>query len=159
MEMKFDGEFKIDLPREEVFEILSDPEKFAPLLPTFHSMEMKDERTANLKVKVGIGKIIATSTTELTLEEAVPPLRARYVGKGKVMQGVYQMISSFDLEEMDGGTLVKWQSETILVGKILSIAGGGLRGYARSTGCKIASPIPSSIHGLVCTTCKISVWR
>jgi len=72
MEMKFDGEFKIDLPREEVFEILSDPEKFAPLFPTFHSMEMKDERTANLKVKVGIGKIIATSTTELTLEETVP---------------------------------------------------------------------------------------
>ncbi|MEE8321522.1 MAG: molybdopterin cofactor-binding domain-containing protein, partial [Gammaproteobacteria bacterium] len=123
-------EFKIDLPREEVFEILSDPEKFAPLLPTFHSMEMKDERTANLKVKVGIGKIVATSTTELTLEEAVPPKRARYVGKGKVMQGVYQMISSFDLEEVDGGTLVKWQGETILIGKILSIAGGGLRGYA-----------------------------
>ena len=128
MEMKFDGEFKIDLPREEVFEILSDPEKFAPLLPTFHSMEMKDERTASLKVKVGIGKILATSTTELTLEESVPPKRARYVGKGKVMQGVYQMISSFDLEEVDGGTLVKWQGETILVGKILSIAGGGLRG-------------------------------
>ncbi len=46
MEMKFDGEFKIDLPREELFEILSNPEKFAPLFPTFHSMEMKDERTA-----------------------------------------------------------------------------------------------------------------
>jgi len=130
MEMKFDGEFKIDLPREEVFEILSDPEKFAPLLPTFHSMEMKDERTANLKVKVGIGKIIATSTTELTLEESVPPLKARYVGKGNVMQGAYHMISSFDLEQVDGGTMVKWQGETILVGKILSIAGGGLRGYA-----------------------------
>ncbi|MEE8379284.1 MAG: SRPBCC domain-containing protein, partial [Gammaproteobacteria bacterium] len=120
MELKFDGEFKIDLPREEVFAILSDPEKFAPLLPTFHSMEMKDERTASLKVKVGIGKIIATSTTELTLDEVEPPKRARYVGKGKVMQGVYQMISSFDLEEVDGGTLVKWQGETILVGKILS---------------------------------------
>ncbi len=107
MEMKFDGEFKIDLPREELFVILSDPEKFAPLFPTFHSMEMKDERTANLKVKVGIGKIIATSTTELTLEEAVPPLRASYVGKGNVMQGAYQMTSSFELEEVDGGTLVK----------------------------------------------------
>jgi CO/xanthine dehydrogenase Mo-binding subunit/carbon monoxide dehydrogenase subunit G len=145
MEMKFDGEFKIDLPREEVFEILSDPEKFAPLFPTFHSMEMKDERTANLKVKVGIGKIIATSTTELTLEEATPPLRARYVGKGNVMQGAYQMISSFDLEEVEGGTLVKWQGETILVGKILSIAGGGLRGYAEKEIKKLITSLQEAL--------------
>jgi CO/xanthine dehydrogenase Mo-binding subunit/carbon monoxide dehydrogenase subunit G len=145
MEMKFNGEFKIDLPREEVFEILSDPEKFAPLFPTFHSMEMKDERTANLKVKVGIGKIVATSTTELTLEETVPPLRARYVGKGKVMEGVYQMISSFDLEEVDGGTLVKWQGETILVGKILSIAGGGLRGYAEKEINKLITSLQEAL--------------
>ncbi|MCK5432370.1 MAG: SRPBCC family protein, partial [Gammaproteobacteria bacterium] len=145
MEMKFDGKFKIDLPREEVFEILSDPEKFAPLLPTFHSMEMKDERTANLKVKVGIGKIVATSTTELTLDEVEPPKRARYVGKGKVMQGVYQMISSFDLEEVDGGTLVKWQGETILVGKILSIAGGGLRGYAEKEINKLITSLQEAL--------------
>lgn len=145
MEMKFDGEFKIDLPREEVFGILSDPEKFAPLFPTFHSMEMKDERTANLKVKVGIGKIIATSTTELTLEEAIPPLRARYIGKGNVMQGAYQMISSFDLEEVDGGTLVKWKGETILVGKILSIAGGGLRGYAEKEINKLITSLQEAL--------------
>jgi CO/xanthine dehydrogenase Mo-binding subunit/carbon monoxide dehydrogenase subunit G len=145
MEMKFDGEFKIDLPREEVFEILSDPEKFAPLFPTFHSMEMKDERTANLKVKVGIGKIIATSTTELTLEETVPPVKARYVGKGKVMQGAYQMVSSFELEEVDGGTLVKWQAKTILVGKILSIAGGGLRGYAEKEITKLITSLQEAL--------------
>jgi len=145
MEMKFDGEFKIDLPREEVFEILSDPEKFAPLFPTFHSMEMKDERTANLKVKVGIGKIIATSTTELTLEETVPPVKARYVGKGKVMQGAYQMVSSFELEEVDGGTMVKWQAKTILVGKILSIAGGGLRGYAEKEITKLITSLQEAL--------------
>jgi len=131
MEMKFSGEFPIDLPREKVFELLSDPEKFAPLLPTFHSLEMKDKRTAIVRVKVGIGKLHTTAITELTLEEAEAPRRARYVGKGKMMQGAYQMISSFELEEKDGGTLVRWQGETRLAGKILSLAGGSLQGYAQ----------------------------
>lgn len=130
MKMKFNGEFKIKLPREEVFRLLSDPQKFAPLLPTFHSLEIKDERTANLRLKVGIGKICATASTVLTLEEAVAPRIIRYVGKGKVMQGAYQVTSSFALEQVSDGTLVKWQEETVLSGKILSIAGGGLRGYA-----------------------------
>jgi CO/xanthine dehydrogenase Mo-binding subunit/carbon monoxide dehydrogenase subunit G len=130
MEMKFNGEFKVDQPRAKVFAILSDPEQFAPLLPTFHSLEMKDERTALLRVKVGIGKIRGTASTELILDEAEAPLRARYIGQGKVMQGVYKMISSFELEEDGKETLVKWQGETQLVGKILSLAGGGMRGYA-----------------------------
>ena len=131
MEMQFNGEFKVDLPREEVFELLSDPQKFAPMMPTFKSLEMKDDRTAIVKISVGIGRIRGTASTELTLDEVEASRRASYVGKGKLMQGVYQMTSSFDLEDApEGGTVVKWQGETQLVGKILSIAGGGMRGYA-----------------------------
>ncbi len=129
--MKFNGQFEVSPRREEVFEILADPSKFGPLLPTFHSMEMKDDRTARLKVKVGVGKIRGTATTELALEERDAPVRARYVGKGKVMGGAYNMISAFQLEEAGTGTLVKWQGEVQLFGKILSLAGGGLRGYAQ----------------------------
>ncbi|MBT7950329.1 MAG: molybdopterin-dependent oxidoreductase [Gammaproteobacteria bacterium] len=145
MEMKFDGEFEVDLPREKVFVILSDPEKFAPLIPTFHSLEMKDERTAMLRVKVGIGKIRGTASTELTLTEAEAPYRAVYIGKGKVMQGVYESISSFELEESGQGTLVKWQAETNLVGKILSLAGGGMRGYAEKEISKLISSLQNGL--------------
>ncbi len=145
MEMKFNGEFKVDQPREKVFAILSDPEQFAPMLPTFHSLEMKDERTAMLRVKVGIGKIRGTASTELTLDEAVAPLRARYIGQGKVMQGVYKMISSFELEEDGKGTLVHWQGETQLVGKILSLAGGGMRGYAEKEINRLISSLQNAL--------------
>jgi len=130
MEMKFAGEFLIELPREQVFELLSDPEKFAPLLPTFHSLEMIDDKTANLRVKVGIGRIHALASTQLILDEALPPESIRYIGKGKVMQGAYQMISSFRLDPEGDATRIKWSAETVLAGKILSLAGGGLRGYA-----------------------------
>ncbi|MCB1680037.1 MAG: molybdopterin-dependent oxidoreductase [Halioglobus sp.] len=132
MEMKFNGEFKVAIPRQEAFDLLSDPQKFAPLLPTFHSMSMKDDKTATVKVKVGIGKIHGVAATELTLEEAQEPLRAEYVGRGKVMGGAYNMIAGFDLEEAGSDTLIKWRGETQMYGKILSLAGGSMRGYAES---------------------------
>ncbi len=145
MEMKFNGEFKVDQTRDKVFAILSDPEQFAPLLPTFHSLEMKDERTALLRVKVGIGMIRGIASTELTLTEAEAPYRACYVGRGKVMQGVYESISSFELEESDKGTLVKWQAETNLAGKILSLAGGGMRGYAEKEINKLINSLQNGL--------------
>ena len=130
MEMKFSGEFKVDLPKQEVFSLLSDPEKFAPLLPGFHSMEMKDAKTAVIRARVGIGKIGGIATTELSLNKSEPPHHAQYVGRGKLMQGVYTVRTSFDLTDSAAGTLIGWQGETQLTGKILSLAGGGIRGYA-----------------------------
>ena len=110
--------------------MLSDPEKFAPLLPGFHSMEMRDGKTTLIRSRVGIGKIGGIAATELSLAKSEPPRHAQYSGRGKVMQGVYQMRTSFELTEVDTGTLISWQGETRLTGKILSLAGGGIRGYA-----------------------------
>jgi len=146
MEMKFKGTFDVTLPRGEVYEVLCDPRKFTPMLPTFHSMEMKDENTANVKIKIGIGRIRGTASTDLTLEEAEAPVHARYVGRGKVMQSAYQISYTFDLEDAPGGgTTINWAGDTELAGKILSLAGGGLKGYAEK---EINSLILSVQQGL-----------
>jgi 2-furoyl-CoA dehydrogenase large subunit len=133
MEMSFDGDFEVGIPRDTLFGLLADPEKFVPVLPTFHSMQMKegDENTAIVKVKVGIGRVHGVATTEMTLAESNEPVRARYVGKGSVMGSAYTMNVAFDLEDSSsGGSKINWQGSTEIHGKILSIAGGGMRGYA-----------------------------
>ncbi len=130
MEMNFSGEFEVSLPPSQAFDLLSDPQKFAPLLPTFSSLEMKDANTAIVKVSVGIGKIRGIATTQMTLQSKTVPTHATYVGSGKVMGGAYTMTTAYDLEPKGSGSLVKWRGEVQLVGKILSLAGGGMRGYA-----------------------------
>lgn len=146
MEMTFNGEFEVAIPRQQAFALLSDPEKFAPMMPTFHSMRMKDERNAVLKVKVGIGKITAIATTELILEKAVSPSNISYLGKGKVLGGAYNMVTAFELQAAsDNSTLIKWQGTTQIFGKILSLAGGGMRGYAEK---EIENLITSLQHAL-----------
>lgn len=148
MEMSFNGEFEVAIPRVETFELLVDPRKFIPVLPTYHSMTMKegDDNTAIVKVKVGIGKVHGIATTEMTLQERKAPVRASYIGKGKVMGGAYNMITAFELEETpSGGTLIKWEGTTQIFGKILSLAGGGMRGYAEKEISKVIDSLQDAL--------------
>ena len=148
MEMSFDGDFEVGIPREKLFTLLADPEKFVPVLPTFHSMKMKegDDNTAIVKVKVGIGRVHGVATTEMTLAERNEPQRARYVGTGSVMGSAYTMDVAFDLEDSgSGGSLINWQGNTEIHGKLLSIAGGGMRGYAEKEINSVINSLQSAL--------------
>jgi len=148
MEMSFNGDFEVGIPRGDTFELLSDPEKFLPVLPMYHSMSRKESEpdTSVVKVKVGIGKVHAIATTEMSLLDNNPPQRASYVGKGNVMGGAYNMVVGFDLEDSAaGGTLIKWDGTTQIYGKILSIAGGGLRGIAEGEIIKVIDSLQAAL--------------
>ncbi len=132
MAIEFSGEFTLAKPKDEVYAFLSDPAKFAPCLPSYESVEMLDDTHSIVKVMVGLSKIRGKATIKLDLETQDPPNHAGYVGKGDVLQGAFNMISSFDLEDTDdGGTLVKWKGEVKLFGRLISLAGGLLKPLAK----------------------------
>lgn len=131
MGIKFDGEFNVALPQDEAYAFLSDPEKFCPCLPTYESLEMEDDKTANVTVAIGVGKIRGKAGITLTLEEEQPSTHAAYAGKGKVMGGAFNFDSAFELEPANGGTLVKWQGELNMFGKLVALAGGLIKPIAK----------------------------
>ena len=61
------------------------------------------------------------------------------------MQGVYTLRTSFDLTDDGAGTLISWQGETHLTGKILSLAGGGIRGYAEKEINKLIASLEAAL--------------
>lgn len=125
MSYAFSGDFTVATPRDEVFALLSQTPRFAPLLPTYISHAIQDDGSAAIKVKVGVGKVRGTGEVVLTLEECVAPVRATYSGKGKVMGGVFNLTAGFELEEAgSAATRVKWQGEMAIYGKLVSLAGG-----------------------------------
>ena len=130
MGIQFDGEFVATAPREKVFAVLSDPDKFAPLLPTYQSHEMQEDGSADIKIKIGIGKIRGTATVNMKPAETEAPIRATYDSKGKVMGAAFNFGSGFELEDADGGTRVKWQGDLSMFGKLVSLAGGLIRPIA-----------------------------
>ena len=130
MGIEFDGEFVAPAPRDAVFAVLSDPEKFAPLLPTYQSHELKEDGSADIKVKVAVGKIRGTATVNMALDECDAPNRATYDSKGKVMGAAFNFGSGFELEDAGDGTRVKWRGDLNMFGKLVSLAGGLIRPIA-----------------------------
>ncbi|HLF29453.1 MAG TPA: SRPBCC domain-containing protein [Xanthomonadales bacterium] len=125
MAYEFTGDFTVATPRDEVFAVLSQTDRFVPMLPTYVSHQIQDDGAAVVKVKVGVGKVRGTGEVVLTLEECVVPSRATYSGKGKVMGGVFNLKAGFELEEASSETTrVKWQGEMAMFGKLVSLAGG-----------------------------------
>ncbi len=145
MSIAFEGEFSVPVTQEEAYAFLSDPEKFCPCLPTYRDIAMDDAKTAQVKVAVGVGKIRGTAAITLTIEEEEPPRRTVYLGKGKVLGGTFSMTSAFVLEPVADGTLVKWEGDLQLFGKLVGLAGGLIRPLAEKDIQRLINALQSAM--------------
>ena len=78
MAIKFGGEFEVQKKPEEVYDFLTDPKKFGPLLPDFQSMTVQDSNHFTVKLNVGISYIKGTADVKMELAQADRPQRAQY---------------------------------------------------------------------------------
>jgi uncharacterized protein len=127
MAIKFSGEFEVKKSQDEVFAFLTDPNKFASLLPDFQSLAVQDATHFTIKVNVGISYIKGTADLKMELAEADRPRRAQYKGQGGVAGGNVTLVASFDLKPStpnNHGTKVIWQGEAQIFGRLASVAGG-----------------------------------
>jgi carbon monoxide dehydrogenase subunit G len=124
MAIKFGGEFEVKRTPEEVYDFLTDPHKFAPLLPDYQSMTQQDATHFAVRVNVGISYIKGAADMKMELTQADRPKRAQYKGQGSVAGGNASMIAGFDLSPAGGGTKVAWQGEAQVFGRLASVAGG-----------------------------------
>lgn len=124
MAIKFNGAFEVARKPEDVYDFLTDPQKFAPLLPDFEGMTQQDATHFTVKVNVGISYIKGAADVKMELTESERPIRAQYKGQGSVAGGSVTMIAGFDLSPCEVGTRVEWQGEAQIYGRLMSMAGG-----------------------------------
>lgn len=126
MAIKFTGEFTSPRNPDEVYEFLSDPNRFGPLLPDFESMTVHDATHFTVKVRVGVGSIRGSAEIKMELAEAMRPQRALYKGQGTAVGSRIMISAGFDLAPLPDSTHVAWQGEANVFGKLASMAGGML---------------------------------
>jgi uncharacterized protein len=97
MAIRFSGEFEVKKKPDEVYDFLTDPNRFAPLLPEFQSLSVQDSTHFAVKVNVGISYIKGSAHVKMELAEADRPRRAQYKGQGAVAGGNVTMVAGFDL--------------------------------------------------------------
>jgi carbon monoxide dehydrogenase subunit G len=144
--IKFGGDFEVARSPEDVYDFLTDPHKFAPLLPDFQGMEVQDERHFAVKVNVGISYIKGTANVKMELAEAIRPNRAQYKGQGSVAGGNVSLTAGFDLAPSGGGTKVAWQGEAQIFGRLTSVAGGLLEPLGKKNVQKLIDGLQAALR-------------
>jgi len=145
MAFSFGGEFEVKKSPEEVYDFLTDPNRFAPLLPDFQSLAVEDAKNFTVKVKVGVSHIRGTASIKMQLVEAERPAKAVYRGSGSVAGGNANMTAGFELAGEGGGTRVRWKGEAQVSGPIISIAGGLLEPLAKKNVEKLINGLQAAL--------------
>jgi carbon monoxide dehydrogenase subunit G len=81
MAIRFAGEFATERAPDEVYDLLINPMKFGPLLPSFQGMTQEDATHFTVKVSVGASSLTGSVDMKMELSEADRPLRAQYAGE------------------------------------------------------------------------------
>ena len=145
MAIKFSGEFEVRKTPEQVYDFLTDPQKFAPLLPDYQGMTVEDSTHFTVRVNVGISYIKGVADVKMELTESERPRRAQYKGQGAVAGGNTSILAGFDLSPTGNGTKVNWQGEAQIFGRLMSVAGGLLDPVAKKNIKKLIDGLEAAL--------------
>jgi carbon monoxide dehydrogenase subunit G len=145
MAIKFNGEFEVKRTPEQVFDFLTDPQKFAPLLPEFQGMSVEDATHFTVKVNVGVSHIKGTADVKMELAQAERPTRAQYKGQGSLAGGNVSLVAGFDVSPRGDGSKVAWQGEAQIFGRLISVAGGLLEPLGRKNVQKLINGLQAAL--------------
>ena len=129
--MRIDSAHEIKAPRERVYAALVDPEILRLAIPGCESLDRIDQNVYAATLKAGIGTIKGTFKGDVRLEDMRPPEHYRIVVQGKGAAGFAKGSADFDLEEKDGGTLIKYSGEMQIGGTIAGVGQRMIQGAAK----------------------------
>lgn len=121
--MNHSGTFLTPRTPEEVFDLLANPEQFAPLLPDYDSMAMEDPTHFSLRIVIAFGEMSGHAILAMELVEAEGPARVGYRGLGIVAGSPLNLTLRFRISPTNDLTEVSWQGEFTLDGMLAFIAG------------------------------------
>jgi len=150
----FGGEFAVQRSPEETYDFLIDPKSFCPLLPDYQNVDVRGPEDFIVEVKVGISHIRGTAKVSLHLQEHNRPTRAVYAGKATMAGGNVDLNAGFDLRPDGNGTIVKWNGNAQVFGRLTSIAGGLLEPLARKNVQKVIASLQQAMNGDASQTAK-----
>jgi len=120
--VKLQGEYIFDGPREEVWEIVRDPEVLASALPGTQSLEQVGESEYEGKMNVRIGPVAGVFAGKIIVSDEVPPETCTLEVEGKGAPGFAKGTGHISLvEEEDGRTLLLYEGDMQVGGKIASV--------------------------------------
>jgi carbon monoxide dehydrogenase subunit G len=120
--MQLQGKYVFDGPREEVWEIVRDPEVLATALPGTQSLQQVSENEYAGKMHVRIGPVSGVFAGKIVVSDEVPPESYTLAVEGRGAPGFANGTGHVRLlEQDDGRTLMQYEGEMQVGGRIAGV--------------------------------------
>lgn len=120
--MKLEGEFVFDGSREEVWELVRDPEVLATALPGTQSLNQVSESEYEGQMSVRVGPVSGTFTGRVVVSDEVPPESFTLAVEGRGAPGFAKGTGNvLLLDQGDDTTLMKYDGDVQIGGKLAGV--------------------------------------
>ncbi|MCK1394469.1 carbon monoxide dehydrogenase subunit G [Bradyrhizobium sp. 1] len=132
MAMTMTGEIQLAAPKERVWEKLNDPEVLKACIPGCEELEKTDDQGFRAVAKMKVGPVSARFRGKVSLSDLDPPHGYRISGQGEGgVAGFAKGGAKVDLAERDGGTLLSYQVDAQIGGKLAQLGQRLINGTAK----------------------------
>src|SRR5256885_8674583 len=129
--MKIEGTHELRAARERVYAALLDRAVLARCIPGCERLEQTGEHAYAATLRAGVGAIKGVFQGHVRLEDMRPPEHYRIVVDGKGQSGFLKGTGDLDLEEKDGGTLIRYAGDVQVGGTLASVGQRMIQGAAK----------------------------
>lgn len=129
--MKIEGSYTINAPRERVWQVLLDPKILAQCMPGCESLNEVGPDQYEAIMKIGVASIKGSYKGKVTIKDKQPPSHYVISGEGSGGPGFMQGDVTIDLEDSNGQTLLKYNTDAKVGGLIASIGQRMINGVAK----------------------------
>jgi carbon monoxide dehydrogenase subunit G len=120
--MEIAGEYVFQGPREEVWHVVRDPEVLATALPGTQKLEQVSENEYEGAMHVRVGPVAGAFTGRIVVSDEVPPESCTLTVEGRGAPGFANGAGHIQLlEQDDGTTLMQYEGEMQIGGKLASV--------------------------------------
>lgn len=122
--MRFEGEVRLDVPRQKAWDFLRDPYAISQCAPGLKSIEIiVPDRQFKVLAGVSFGSVQVTFDTDVELLELDEPSHSKVKAHGKAPGSALDILGDMYLVELGSdATQLKWNADVAVVGTIASLA-------------------------------------
>ena len=147
MAMTMQGEVQLGASREAVWAKLNDPEVLKACIPGCEELERTEDNNGfRAAAKMKVGPVSARFKGKVALSDLDPPNGYRISGEGGVA-GFAKGGATVKLDEKDGGTLLTYDVEAQIGGKLAQLGQRLINGAAKKLADEFFANFAKAVQG------------
>jgi hypothetical protein len=148
MAMTMNGEVQLAAPREAVWAKLNDPEVLKVCIPGCEELEKTEDNGFRVVAKMKVGPVSARFKGRVKLSDLDPPNGYKISGEGEGgVAGFAKGGATVTLAEKDGGTLLTYDVEAQIGGKLAQLGQRLINGSAKKLADEFFANFAKAVQG------------